>query len=75
MYEMVIEPHNIWNTGAIPGRLGCIYLCCHLHQARLMAPMKSRGSLLRRPNQAPNSPSLTHPNGTSALDLIINYYI
>lgn len=75
MYAMVIEPHNIWNNGAIPARLGCIYLCCHLHQARLMAPMKFRGSLLRRPSQDPISPILTHSNGTSASDLRINYYI
>lgn len=57
----------IWKNGAIPGRFGCIYLCCHLHQARLTVPTIARGFLSRRPIHALNSPNLTCPNGVSAI--------
>ncbi|KAI8039860.1 hypothetical protein M5D96_007285 [Drosophila gunungcola] len=55
-----------WKKGAIPARLGNTYLCCQRHQARLTAPATALGVLLRRPSQAPISPSFTWPKGTSA---------
>lgn len=50
----------------MPTRLGCMYLCCHLQKARLQAPIKARGLLSRRLNQAPTSPTFTWPKGVSA---------